>query len=171
VIRKTFGKRVNNGKMLWIDLNTDDDTILKILEILKDSKVKIKKRGISIYGAVIKKNKFLLIHRSRNTLFDVWEFPGGKLEFNESIKEGIAREVKEEVGLKVKIIKPLDVGMYYTRNEQHIVIVYLCKPISNKIKLEEEHFSEYQWMGYKEIVKIKNLALSIKCVLNALKRY
>ncbi|MCW1296687.1 MAG: NUDIX hydrolase [Candidatus Parvarchaeota archaeon] len=156
--------------MLWVDLNTDEEILKKVEEVF-GKKVEIKKRGVSIYGALIKENKVLIIHRSRNTRVDVWEFPGGKLEFGESIEEAVKREVMEETGLKVKIKNLLATGIYYVRGEQHIVIVYVCEPVSNEIKLEEENFSAYKWATYEEIINIKNLALSVRCILKELKSY
>ena len=37
----------------------------------------------------------------------LWEFPGGKLETNESITEALRRELREEVGIEVEAAKPL----------------------------------------------------------------
>ncbi|MCA0901779.1 8-oxo-dGTP diphosphatase MutT [Microbulbifer agarilyticus] len=36
-----------------------------------------------------------------------WEFPGGKVENNESIQAAMTRELKEELDIEVKVMEPL----------------------------------------------------------------
>ena len=39
-------------------------------------------------------------------LGNLWEFPGGKLEKNESLAEGLQREIMEELGCKIRVGLP-----------------------------------------------------------------
>ena len=59
-----------------------------------------------------KKNKILITKRLSRKLFgDFWEFPGGKLENNETFEEAMVRELYEEIGIKINIknLKSLDI--------------------------------------------------------------
>ena len=38
-----------------------------------------------------------------------WEFPGGKLEFAEPPELGLAREVREELGIEIQVLEPFHV--------------------------------------------------------------
>lgn len=43
----------------------------------------------------------------RDQYFQKWEFPGGKLESNESVSEALQRELSEELAIEVKESQPL----------------------------------------------------------------
>ena len=45
--------------------------------------------------------------RKRKDIQDYYTFPGGGLEGNETLEEGVIREIKEEFGITVKVIKKL----------------------------------------------------------------
>ena len=52
----------------------------------------------NVVAAIIKKNtKYLIAKRNRNKHLGLkWEFPGGKVELNETLEEALIREIKEE---------------------------------------------------------------------------
>jgi 8-oxo-dGTP pyrophosphatase MutT (NUDIX family) len=83
--------------------------------------------------SVIPFNKgLILIHRIRKeneTLLDYYVFPGGGLEENESIDECLIRELKEEVGIDIRVIKQLYEVMDTDRKE----FFYLCQYIKGNI--------------------------------------
>lgn len=54
--------------------------------------------------------KFFVCKRSANQhQGNKWEFPGGKVEANESADEALARELLEEIGIQVIVCSPLTV--------------------------------------------------------------
>jgi mutator protein MutT len=59
-------------------------------------------------GIIWDQHKLLIDRRlPTGTLPGVWEFPGGKLEPGESAHDCIAREILEELGLKIMVGKEL----------------------------------------------------------------
>ena len=51
---------------------------------------------------IIKDGKILIAKRKEGK----WEFPGGRVEGNESLEKCLKRELKEELGMKIEKIKP-----------------------------------------------------------------
>lgn len=67
------------------------------------------KKELDVVAALIRKNnKILLCQRDKDDRYaNLWEFPGGCVERNESYFEAIEREIKEELGFDVlKLIFP-----------------------------------------------------------------
>ena len=61
-------------------------------------------KTLNVVAAIIKKdNKVLATKRGYGEFINMWEFPGGKIETNESQKDALIREIKEELDC---IIKP-----------------------------------------------------------------
>ena len=50
--------------------------------------------------------QFLLTSRPPGKVYEgYWEFPGGKLEANETVAQALARELEEEIGLKIEDVQ------------------------------------------------------------------
>jgi mutator protein MutT len=62
-----------------------------------------------VAGAVIDRSQRVLIAQrpAGKTLAGRWEFPGGKLESGEGRAEGLARELREEIGIAIREPRPL----------------------------------------------------------------
>ncbi len=64
---------------------------------------------VGIGGVIIDQGRTLLIRRGSEPLRGEWSIPGGILEIGESLEEGVARELLEETGIKVRVLELIEV--------------------------------------------------------------
>ena len=84
-----------------------------------------------VCGAILKDGKYLIAKRAKGVDEGCWEFPGGKVEPNESQVDAIIRELKEELEIDVKVIKYLcSIDDIRTNIIIH-VHAYLCEIINS----------------------------------------
>lgn len=80
-------------------------------------------------------------------LANKWEFPGGKIEQNETKEEALVREIKEELKSDIEIISYIGVSNHeYLDIEKPFSITmyaYLCKLINGNLELTEHIDSCY----------------------------
>jgi len=89
---------------------------------------------IAAFGFIFdEQNRILLCHRLD---YDLWNLPGGTMETGESPWECVVREVKEETGLEVEIIRLA--GIYNKPEKSELVFSFICRIVSGKITLNEE---------------------------------
>ncbi len=109
-------------------------------------------------GALIinNKNETLLTKRtpkSRNQA-GLWSKPGGMVEFNESVEDALIREVKEELGVDIELIRPLGFTNHILNSEdQHwVAIHYLAKIIKGEpCIMEPDKIEEIKWFNFNNL--------------------
>lgn len=61
-------------------------------------------KTLNVVAAIIKDDgKFLATKRGYGEFINMWEFPGGKIEENESREDALVREIKEELDCTIEI--------------------------------------------------------------------
>ena len=101
---------------------------------------------------IINNNKILLTQRGYGEYKDKWEFPGGKIEENETKEETIIREIKEELDASIKVEKFLTKVEYDYTSFYLKMNVFIASLTSSHL-LFKEHES-YKWI---DISKLNNL--------------
>jgi 8-oxo-dGTP diphosphatase len=122
---------------------------------------------ISSVKALLQFNDRFLILKEPLHHGDVWDLPGGKIEYGEEPTQALIRELKEEVDIDIEIIKSVGVWWFFSQNSKHQVIchTFFCQPIGEFVidmskNPADEHFSEYRWLTIPEILNNPEIQLS-----------
>ena len=99
-------------------------------------KIKTVSNKIEVSAAVIwQSGKVYIQKRPINGLMGgLWEFPGGKIEKGESPEECLVREIKEELGIEVKIEKKLMTIKHAYTKFLVTLHVFQCRISSKRVK-------------------------------------
>ncbi|MDH3998415.1 MAG: (deoxy)nucleoside triphosphate pyrophosphohydrolase [Desulfuromonadales bacterium] len=74
----------------------------------------------------------------------LWEFPGGKIEADESPEQALQRELREELGIAVTIEGVFDVVYHRYAWGPVLILAYLCRHSSGI--LQNIEVSEHRWI-------------------------
>lgn len=123
--------------------------------------------GIGIM--VFKKGKVLFTKRKGSHGAREYGFPGGHMEFGESIIESAKREVLEETGVKIKNVKFLRLQNLKKYKGKHYVDIGLTAEWKSGVPkvLEPEKATKWQWYSLDNLPK--PLFKTTKSYLEALK--
>jgi 8-oxo-dGTP diphosphatase len=98
----------------------------------------------------------ILVKRSFDPYKDHWAFPGGIVEYGETVESAAIREAKEETGLDVRIEKLLGVYSDPERDPRghYVSVCFLCEPVSGTLKTSEETKEVKAFTG-EELISLK----------------
>ena len=95
---------------------------------------------VAVIGYLVRDGRFLLLKRT--TPPRVWAPPGGRLEPDEDPLAGLRREVREETGLSVEILAPVETWFGRLTGERPMLSVnYLCRPGEGAVRRRGRGFS------------------------------
>jgi 8-oxo-dGTP diphosphatase len=117
------------------------------------------KIGIRTATVTVRNGKVLLV----NSKYDDGEyylFPGGGVEFGETIEEGAVRETFEETGFKVKIDKLIHINEFIYKedwNKRSITVFFLASPEEEFLENISNDGGKIKNIEWVEISKLKDL--------------
>jgi ADP-ribose pyrophosphatase YjhB (NUDIX family) len=122
--------------------------------------------------AITIKNDELLVMFRREGEHEYFVFPGGRVEEDESIKDAVLREIKEETSIDVSIEKLLYHQLYDDDTEHYF---YLCHFMQGEPKLDdasnekaensEHNFYDPRWVKFNTVDKLLLYPLEIRDLL------
>lgn len=90
-----------------------------------------------VVGIVNHDDHILMVKRAKKEGNLVWGFPGGKLEVGETKEEACIREVYEETGINVSIVKLF--GERIHPGTGAMIAYFLCKQESGQIMVQDKN--------------------------------
>ncbi len=105
---------------------------------------------ILVVAAVILSGDVILLHKRKkgDALEGTWEFPGGKVEEEETPAEALVREIREELGLNIKVEKELG---EITHTYPHIHIKLRAFKVPSTTQKVYSNEGEIRWVYPHEI--------------------
>lgn len=109
-----------------------------------------KKIGV---GVILNQQGKILIDRRLDSgeMGGLWEFPGGKIELNETVEECIGREILEELGIIVTVGKQIKIIEHNYPKFVVTIFVHYCHYVSGNPQAIE--CSEFRWVKPEDLNK------------------
>ncbi|MDB9974837.1 (deoxy)nucleoside triphosphate pyrophosphohydrolase [Candidatus Thioglobus sp.] len=98
-----------------------------------------------VVAAIIKKdNLYFIAQRSRDKYMGLkWEFPGGKVEANETLQEALIREIHEELNININVYEKIAEEKYKDSKINITLHYFLCSIKDGVISLSEHEAMEW----------------------------
>jgi len=126
-------------------------------------------------GAIVfEDDAVLLVKRGREPGKGRWSLPGGTVKLGESARQALHREVKEETGLEVEIVKLvtlvdiIDVDDAGKVRHHYAVADYRCAPKGGKPKAGGDA-AEARWVPLKDLQKYPLTPKAVEVITRAWK--
>jgi len=124
----------------------------------------MKKRIVPVVLGIMEKNDtYLLTQRAEldpeDKLFlkeQLWQLPGGGIEFGETPEQAIIREMQEELSVEIKSLQLINKVFIEMRGDwQGLFLSYICTPAQENFTITLNHeSSDYRWFTLAEIRKL-----------------
>ena len=98
-----------------------------------------------VVAAIIKKdNLYLVTQRNKDKHMGLkWEFPGGKVEANETLQEALTREIYEELNININVYEKIAEERYKDSEINIVLHYFLCSIKDGVISLNEHEAMEW----------------------------
>lgn len=127
---------------------------------------------LAVSAGIFRDGKILLVRRAREPSKGIYTFPGGRVEFGESLTEALAREVREETGLTIEILGLTGFREALpgkTGGHGHFVILpFAARWVANEVMLNDE-LDDAKWLVPDELKGLP-ITLGLEATIAAARR-
>ena len=123
---------------------------------------------VNVVAAVIRDgNKIFATQRGYGNYKDFWEFPGGKIEDDETPQDALKREIREELDTEISVGDLIDTVEYDYPEFSLFMKCYWARVVKGDLRLVEHEDS--RWLGADELYSVEWLPSDL-CLLDAIKK-
>jgi|SRR6185369_11890804 ADP-ribose pyrophosphatase YjhB (NUDIX family) len=128
---------------------------------------------VGVGAVIVDGDRALIVRRAKEPLKGQWSIPGGMLELGEKLREGLAREIREETSLEVEVGDVLDVfdSIFPDadgRTQYHYVLIdYRCTVRGGKA-IAGSDVSEVRWVTSTELYELGMKEVTVGVIRKAL---
>lgn len=131
---------------------------------------------VAVSAGIFRDGKILLTRRNRNPARGIYTFPGGRVEFGESLTEAVAREVMEETGLTIEVVGLAGYREALPRRagggRHFIILPFAARWVAGEINLNDE-LDDAKWLTSGQLGNLpvtdglRDVMLSVEQILAA----
>ena len=114
---------------------------------------------VGVAALILNEGRMLLVKRSKEPSKGLWSIPGGRLELGETIEQAVKREVLEECGVQIDIVRVIEVMDNIQHDDAgkvnyHFVLIdMLANYLSGEPKAQSDA-EECRWVTSAELAKL-----------------
>ena len=120
-------------------------------------------KSIEVVAAVIQhRGRIFATQRGYGEFKDGWEFPGGKIEPNETPQQSLRREIKEELDTDIEVKDLIDTIDYDYPTFHLTMHCFWCTVKSGKLELLEHE--DAKWLTKEELESVDWLPADLQLI-------
>ena len=120
-------------------------------------------KQIVVSAAIIRKeNRIFATQRGYGEWKDWWEFPGGKIEPDETPENALKREIQEELSVEINVDEFLCTVQYDYPKFHLTMHCYLCSLLTEALHLNEHEAAK--WLSKDELDSVKWLPADLEVI-------
>jgi len=134
---KTFG-----SSRVWLGLRQNDE------------RVRLTER-VRVVAAIIQRGDEYLVGRRapHKSGAGEWEFPGGKPEPGETEPDALEREILEELGVEIRVLRLFDRSVTAVGELEIELACYACELVADAPSASTDH-DRLEWVGERELAAL-----------------
>lgn len=114
-----------------------------------------------VCATTVNNNKVLLVRHAsvENPDYGDWLLPAGRVEPGEGLERALKREMMEETGLRIRVVRKLVEHIDPYTGER--LFNFLCIPLTSGVEISSE-LMEARWFDLNEIHRLENIHPGLK---------